>query len=149
MLSAVRATRSAAIRAARVPHLAARLYSSKPDVSFDELQKIIHGVSPKPYVLVDVREPNEVAEGRVPTAVNIPLGDVAAAFAMPSDAFIAKYRIDRPSDEEDVIFYCRSGKRSQKAIDEVARVDHSLSLRNYRGSWLDYADKALHNKPLN
>ncbi|KAJ2643046.1 hypothetical protein IW137_002527 [Coemansia sp. RSA 1287] len=67
---------------------------------------------------------------------------------MPSDKFIAQYRIDRPSEEEDVIFYCRSGKRSQKAIDEVARVDTSLTLRNYRGSWLDYSEKALNNKPL-
>ncbi|KAI9479385.1 hypothetical protein LPJ78_005373 [Coemansia sp. RSA 989] len=147
MFSLARTARLPAFRATRML-LAARLYTTKPDVSFEELQKIIHGVTTKPYVLIDVREPSEVAEGRVPTAVNIPLGDVAAAFAMPSDNFIAQYRIDRPSEEEDIIFYCRSGKRSQKAIDEVSRVDHTLNLRNYRGSWLDYSEKALNNKSL-
>ncbi|KAJ2637994.1 hypothetical protein IW137_003725, partial [Coemansia sp. RSA 1287] len=101
MFAAIRSTRTAAICATRSSLMVARLYSTKPDVSFEELQKVIHGVTKKPYVLVDVREPSEVSEGKVPTAVNIPLGDVAAAFAMPSDKFIAQYRIDRPSEEED------------------------------------------------
>ncbi|KAJ2796615.1 hypothetical protein H4R20_005474 [Coemansia guatemalensis] len=148
MLSATRLARAATLRAARNAAILTRGYTTKPDVTFEELQQKIHGIAPKPYVLIDVREPNEVAEGRVPTAVNIPLGDVAAAFAMPSEEFIAKYRIDRPSGEEETIFYCRSGKRSQSAIDQVERVDSSLTLRNYRGSWLNYLDRALGNKSL-
>ncbi|KAJ2159860.1 hypothetical protein GGF46_002699 [Coemansia sp. RSA 552] len=144
MFAAIRLSKAATHGAAAI-----RLYTTKPDVSFGELKRIIHGVTPTPYTLIDVREPHEVAEGRVPTAVNIPLGDVAAAFAMPSEEFIARYRIDRPSGEEETIFYCRSGKRSQKAIDEVERVDPSLTLRNYRGSWLDYLQNALGGRPLN
>ncbi|KAJ1668845.1 hypothetical protein IW140_000089 [Coemansia sp. RSA 1813] len=128
--------------------LAKRAYSVKPDVSFDELNQIIHGVSRRPYVLVDVREPSEVAEGKVPTAVNIPLGNVAAAFALPSKDFKAKYGVDRPSSNEDTIFYCRSGKRSQNAVDQVEKVDPSLEIRNYRGSWLNYSENALGNKSL-
>ncbi|KAJ2555276.1 hypothetical protein EV175_002311 [Coemansia sp. RSA 1933] len=128
--------------------LARRPYSVKPDVSFDELNQLIHGTGRRPYVLVDVREPNEVAQGRVPTAVNIPLGDVARAFALPSMDFKAKYGIGRPSPNEDTIFYCRSGKRSQNAIDQVEKIDPDLSIRNFRGSWLNYAENALANRPL-
>ncbi|KAI8324564.1 hypothetical protein GQ54DRAFT_239843, partial [Martensiomyces pterosporus] len=88
--------------------------------------------------LIDVREPHEVAEGRVPTATNIPLGEVAAAFALPPSEFKAKYGIDKPTAKEETIFYCRSGVRSQKAIDQVEKVDPELIYRNYRGSWLKY-----------
>ncbi|KAJ1734359.1 hypothetical protein LPJ61_001109 [Coemansia biformis] len=143
---------SAAIRFAKaatrgVP-AAARLYTTRPDVSFEELRQIIHGVGVKPYRLIDVREPHEVAEGKVPTAVNIPLGEVAAAFGLSPGDFAAKYGVGRPSGSEEAIFYCRSGKRSQSAIDQVEKVDASLTLRNYRGSWLDYQENALGSKPL-
>ncbi|KAI9503248.1 hypothetical protein GGI25_004262 [Coemansia spiralis] len=134
--------------ATRRAPLLARAYSVKSDVSYEELRQLIHGVGARPYALIDVREPNEIAEGKVPTAVNIPLGDVAAAFALPSNDFKAKFGIDRPSEDDDTIFYCRSGKRSQNAVDQVEKVDPSLSIRNYRGSWLNYSENALGNKSL-
>ncbi|KAJ2718862.1 hypothetical protein GGI07_005549 [Coemansia sp. Benny D115] len=127
---------------------ARRMYTTKPDVSFQELRQIIHGVGSTPYTLIDVREPNEVAEGRVPTATNIPLGEVSAAFALPADQFKAKYGIEKPSKNQETIFYCRSGKRSQNAIDQVEKISPDLVIRNYRGSWLDYSQNALNNNPL-
>ncbi|KAJ2708981.1 hypothetical protein H4R19_004480 [Coemansia spiralis] len=145
MSAAIRLAQTAARRG---PAAAARCYATKPDVSFAELQQIIHGVGARPYTLIDVREPHEVAEGRVPTAVNIPLGDVAGAFALPPGQFAATYGVGRPSGSTEAIFYCRSGKRSQSAIDQVEKIDASISLRNYRGSWLDYSANALANKPL-
>ncbi|KAJ2489790.1 hypothetical protein IWW37_003705 [Coemansia sp. RSA 2050] len=126
----------------------ARLYTTRLDVSFSELRQIIHGVNGSHYRLIDVREPHEVADGRVPTATNIPLGEVAAAFALSPPEFKAKYGIDRPTPSEETIFYCRSGKRSQDAIDRVEKVDPKLIARNYRGSWLNYAENALGDKPL-
>ncbi|KAJ2747891.1 hypothetical protein GGI20_000186 [Coemansia sp. BCRC 34301] len=128
--------------------ISARLYTTKPDVSFGELWQIIHGTGSSRYRLIDVREPHEVAGGRVPTATNIPLGEVASAFALQGSEFKAKYGVDRPTPNEEAIFYCRSGKRSQEAIDRVEKVDSSLITRNYRGSWLNYAENALGDKPL-
>ncbi|KAJ2908192.1 hypothetical protein GGI21_003134 [Coemansia aciculifera] len=150
MSAAIRAVLSTASSTSRcrIVALPVRCYTTKPDVSFGELRQIIHGVGSSPYRLIDVREPHEVASGRVPTATNIPLGEVAAAFALPAAEFKAKYGIDRPTSSEETIFYCRSGKRSQDAIDQVERVDPSLTTRNYRGSWLNYAENALGDKPL-
>ncbi|KAJ2222879.1 hypothetical protein H4R99_004514 [Coemansia sp. RSA 1722] len=125
-----------------------RMYTTKPDVSFQELRQLIHGVSRTPYTLIDVREPHEAAEGKVPTATNIPLGDVAAAFSLPANEFKAKYGIDKPGSSQETIFYCRSGKRSQSAIDQVEKISPDLVIRNYRGSWLNYSENALDNKPL-
>ncbi|KAJ1961089.1 hypothetical protein GGI12_003448, partial [Dipsacomyces acuminosporus] len=113
--------RQAALRSTSPATASARLYTTKPDVSFGELRKIIHGVGNTPYVLIDVREPHEVAEGKVPTATNIPLGEVSAAFALSAADFKAKYGIDKPSATQETIFYCRSGKRSQNAIDNAEK----------------------------
>jgi rhodanese-related sulfurtransferase len=54
------------------------------------------------YLLVDVREPNETAVERYPNAIEMPLStfDPAAISAPP---------------EKQVVFACRSGKRSVTA----------------------------------
>lgn len=54
-----------------------------------------------PFVL-DVRTPEEFAEGRVPGAKNIPVADIAER--------AAEVPKDRP-----VVVYCRSGARVQRA----------------------------------
>lgn len=55
-------------------------------------------------VVIDVREPSEFAQGSVPGARNIPLGELASRLAdIPKDATIA--------------CLCRSGARSGRAQD--------------------------------
>lgn len=54
--------------------------------------------------LVDVREPSEVAEGSLPGAVNIPLGDLPA-------------RIGELDPDRRVVLLCRSGGRSGQAAE--------------------------------
>ncbi|MGV8910214.1 MAG: rhodanese-like domain-containing protein [Propionicimonas sp.] len=54
--------------------------------------------------LVDVREDNEVAQGRVPGALHIPLGQLAGRLA----------ELDR---QKPVIAICRSGNRSARATE--------------------------------
>ena len=56
-----------------------------------------------PYVLVDVREDNEWANGRIPGAIHAPLSRFAeCAKRIPKD--------------KQVIFYCASGMRSKTAL---------------------------------
>jgi rhodanese-related sulfurtransferase len=54
--------------------------------------------------IIDVREADEVAEGMIPGAIHIPLGEI------PS-------RYNEIQQKEDIILVCRSGKRSQKAYE--------------------------------
>lgn len=56
--------------------------------------------------LVDVREPDEWAEGHIPEAIHIPLGDLAE-------------RAGELIKETPVITVCRSGHRSLAAADEL------------------------------
>lgn len=57
--------------------------------------------------LVDVREPDEVAQGTLPGAVNIPLGD------LPN-------RMDELDRHRPVVLLCRSGGRSGQAAEMLS-----------------------------
>lgn len=72
--------------------------------------------------LLDVREPWEVAQGRVPGAVPIPLGQVAAR----------KAEIPR---EGAVWIICRSGNRSGQAAQQLAELGWT-DVRNVQGGIL-------------
>lgn len=57
--------------------------------------------------IVDVREDAEVAEGMIPGAIHIPLGQLTSRAG----------ELDR---EQPVVTVCRSGKRSARAAEELA-----------------------------
>lgn len=72
-----------------------------------QLSKLIAGNTP--YILVDVRTPEEFASGHLPTAVNIPVATIGAT---------------PPTPEKDalIVVYCRSGARStaaKKTLDDL------------------------------
>lgn len=71
--------------------------------------------------LIDVREPGEVVQGMIPSAVNLPLTVLAESLTLPPDDFKAKFGYSKPTPEKQVIFYCRSGMRSASACDVAKR----------------------------
>lgn len=86
----------------------------------------------KPYLpctvqeitIIDVREPNETAQGMIPSAVNVPLSEFTPAFKQEGGGdgdFLRKYSFHRPGYDDQVVFYCRSGKRSAQALEEVKK----------------------------
>lgn len=56
--------------------------------------------------LIDVREPHEVAEGTLPGAINIPLGQLVA-------------RMNELDPSKRVVVLCRSGARSTSACEQL------------------------------
>lgn len=70
------------------------------NLSFQQFQEELKNNSNK--LLIDVREPNEVKQGYIPGAMNIPLSQIAKkAHEIPKD--------------KNIYLYCRSGMRSQQA----------------------------------
>jgi len=69
--------------------------------------------------LIDVREPRELAAGKLPKAVNIPLGRIESSAAKLDPA-------------APVMVVCRSGSRSRKAAKRLAKLGFS-DVSNVRG----------------
>lgn len=83
-------------------------------------------VATEGVVVIDVRTPAEFAEGHLPGAVNI---DVSGA---TFDAEVAEL-----DPEGEYAVYCRSGNRSQVAIEEMAAdgVEQTVGLTGGIGAW--------------
>ncbi|KNE61118.1 hypothetical protein AMAG_06869 [Allomyces macrogynus ATCC 38327] len=110
-------------------------------VKVDELQQLIRaGVSGvgKPVLLVDVRNPDETANGTIPTAVTLPLPELKDALAQPNMQFQLLYQFPKPSRERtNIIFYCQAGRRSA-AAEAIARELGFKRIRNYSGSYANW-----------
>jgi rhodanese-related sulfurtransferase len=62
--------------------------------------------------LIDVREDHEVAQGMIPGAIHLPLGQVPQS-------------LDQIPREEEIIFICRSGYRSDQACQYLASLGYT------------------------
>ncbi|XP_035912137.1 thiosulfate sulfurtransferase-like isoform X1 [Anopheles stephensi] len=94
-------------------------------------------------LLVDVRNPDELAEtGKIPTSINIPLDKVKQAFGPETseEAFVQQYGVAKPGLDHYLILSCRTGRRSQMAIEAIAELGYR-NARNYKGSWTEWAAK--------
>jgi rhodanese-related sulfurtransferase len=57
----------------------------------------------------------------IPSAVNLPLSDLPTALRMTGEKFKEKYGFEKPTSDQEVVFYCRSGMRSSTASDVALR----------------------------
>ncbi len=73
--------------------------------------------------LIDVREADEVAEGMIPGAVHIPLGEIAA-------------RASELDSSTPYIMICRSGGRSGRATEYLTAEGYDVT--NMVGGMLDW-----------
>lgn len=64
-----------------------------------------------------MREPAEVAEGIIPSAIHIPLATVDDALKLQPAEFLERYGVAKPQSDDEIVFYCRSGRRSTLASD--------------------------------
>lgn len=94
-------------------------------------QQVLDAVnSGKKLRLVDVREPYEFAEGHIPGAELIPLGQVPTA-------------LNKLGKEEAIVVVCRSGARSLRAAQFLASHGYS-NVINMQGGMLSWKGKVAH-----
>ncbi|CAG04236.1 unnamed protein product [Tetraodon nigroviridis] len=83
-------------------------------VTYPQLKTML---SNRDVQLFDVREPDEYQEGRIPEAVNMPLSVVDESLRLSPELFQQRYDVRAPGkDDHNIVFYCRSGNRSFKAL---------------------------------
>ncbi|KAG8882495.1 hypothetical protein FRB98_003624 [Tulasnella sp. 332] len=135
-------------------HVAKRFHQSDtmnfwkaPVVTYDYVKKMSEQPSPDVY-LVDVREPDEVAQGSIPSSVSIPLSGLGPSLSLPDIEFEDKHGFKKPGKDQEFVVYCRSGKRSATASDEAKQRGYT-NVKNYSGSWLDWVAKEQENQKKN
>lgn len=81
-------------------------------------------------LLLDVRTPEEFAEGRIPGSVNIPLQELPTQVGLPVDK------------STPIFAYCRSGGRSNRAVAFLQKIGYT-GARNIGGimSWTGEIEK--------
>ena len=76
-------------------------------------------------LMIDVREDEEVADGMIPGAIHLPMGEIPG-------------RIDEIPREGEVIFICRSGNRSGKVCEYLQMMGYENQV-NLTGGMLAWA----------
>ncbi|ODV91844.1 hypothetical protein CANCADRAFT_30155 [Tortispora caseinolytica NRRL Y-17796] len=109
------------------------------EYKFEELKKAIDNHE-KDIVVVDVREPNELAEcGKIPGAINIPYKSSPGALGLDPEEFKETFGFDKPPTSSKLIFYCLAGVRST-AAEQIAATYGYTDRGNYKGSFKDWIE---------
>ncbi|MEM7033902.1 MAG: sulfurtransferase [Chloroflexota bacterium] len=98
-------------------------------------------VSNPATVIVDVRTPNEYAQGHLPQAIlwdwmnGVPIAGWDAF--RPADKLLPELAELGVTPDKEVVVYCRSGARAAHTY-LLLRILGFPNVRNYDGSWLDW-----------
>ncbi|XP_055510627.1 thiosulfate:glutathione sulfurtransferase-like [Leucoraja erinacea] len=66
--------------------------------------------------IFDVRNPDELENGRIVGSVNIPVDKVKDAFSLDAENFQDQFGAEKPKLESMVVFYCKAGRRGNTAV---------------------------------
>ena len=86
--------------------------NSYRQISMDEAVKMMK--NEKNYIILDVRRPDEYAEGHIPGAINVPNEEIGTANIS-----------ELPDKSQLILVYCRSGRRSKEASEKLAALGYT------------------------
>ena len=71
----------------------------------------------EPYVIVDVRRPDEFAKGHIPGAINV-----------PNEGIADEQPAELPDLDQVLLVYCQTGRRSVAASKKLADIGYTRVL---------------------
>ncbi|ORX74449.1 Rhodanese-like protein [Linderina pennispora] len=110
-------------------------------ITASEFSDIVSVDSIGKYVVIDVRTPEEFAEGNVESSHNLPVAELADALAKSEDEFKDTYGFNLPAPNSTtmLVVYCRSGNRVRRAEGILAQAGYIDNLLAYYPGWLEYS----------
>ena len=81
-------------------------------ISMDEAVEMMKKESG--YTILDVRRPDEYADGHIPGAINLPNESIGTS-EIP----------ELPDKEQLILVYCRSGRRSKEASEKLVKLGYT------------------------
>lgn len=106
---------------------------------FDDIKQLVETPN-KTRLLIDVREPKELEEYKLPNSINIPLKTAPGALGLKAEEFREIFHFKKPSVEDELIFLCAKGARAQTA-EELARSFGYENTGIYPGSITEWLAK--------
>ena len=97
--------------------------ASYRQISMNEAVKMMK--DEKNYIILDVRRPDEFAEGHIPGAINV-----------PNEEIVTDDIADLPNKSQLILVYCRSGRRSKEASEKLVKLGYTNIVEF--GGILDY-----------
>ena len=90
-------------------------------------------------IVLDVRNKSElISEGKIPKSNNVPFPNIVSGdFELPSPSFQKKYGFVKPRVTDEIIIYCKLGKRASKAATILTELGY-LNVKVYVGSFEDW-----------
>ena len=81
----------------------------------------------KNYIILDVRRPDEYAEGHIPGAINVPNEEIGTTEIA-----------ELPDKSQMILVYCRSGRRSKEASEKLVKLGYTNivefgGIQDYKG----------------
>lgn len=104
--------------------------------TFEDIKELAATSEPD-KVLLDVREPNEFDNVKIPGSFNMPYKSHPEALNLSSEEFKATFGFEKPSLSQELIFSCASGFRAKKA-EEIAKKYGYENVAVYSGSINDW-----------
>ncbi|KAI0229635.1 hypothetical protein LSAT2_019879 [Lamellibrachia satsuma] len=93
-------------------------------------------------ILIDVRNPEEVKDGKIGNAINVPPQEIPKAFVALSDEdFKVKYGEPKPSQEEDIVLYSASRASAFAVAIILKNVLKYQKVSVYAGGWMGWSAK--------
>lgn len=81
-------------------------------ISMDEAGEMMK--NEKNYIILDVRRPDEYAEGHIPGAINVPNEEIGTSEIS-----------ELPDKAQLILVYCRSGRRSKEASEKLVKLGYT------------------------
>ena len=81
-------------------------------ISMNEAVKMMK--DEKNYIILDVRRPDEYAEGHIPGAINVPNEEIGTTEIA-----------ELPNKSQMILVYCRSGRRSKEASEKLTKLGYT------------------------
>ena len=83
-------------------------------ILMEEAKEIFETAEEKHYIILDVRRPDEFADGHIPGAINI-----------ANETIGTEAPAELPDKDQVIYVYCRSGNRSKQAAEKLVALGYS------------------------
>ncbi|PVU95418.1 hypothetical protein BB559_002747 [Furculomyces boomerangus] len=113
-------------------------------VTFEEVESLVENNLPN-TVLVDVRTPEQHANGSIPGSVNLEFAEFETAMKLSNEEFKKKYGFSLPekNGEEKLVLYCGGGTRCKKSAVIAEEAGYQENIFIYGKGYTEYKQKKI------